>query len=134
MEEAAEMKLSALVLRRDMARKALETEHSRLKEARNHMEKRMAEGIMSDEFQFRWLQIAHLEERCKKLAADLQEAESQVLQARDELARRHVERQLAAKLEQRDLRKYLQEVDRRLQKELDDLASVRHGRLRSMQT
>ena len=133
MEEAAEMKFASLVQRRDRARFALETETARLEEARNHMEKKMKEGMMSDEFQFRWLQISHLEEQCKKFAADLEEAEADLLLGRKELARRHVEKELVSNLQQRDLRKYLQEVDRQLQKELDDLASLRHGRSRSLQ-
>ncbi len=133
MEEAAEMEFATLLHRRDRARNALEAERSRLQDARDDMDQGMEKGIMSDEFEFKWLQISHLEERCRKFAAELEEAETEVLRGRAELERRHVEKELVARLEQRDQRKYIQEVDRQRQKEMDDMASVRHGRLKGGQ-
>ncbi len=130
MEEAAEMKLTSLVHKRDRAKKAFENEHTRLEEARKDMEKRMEQGIVSDEFQFKWLQISHLEKRCKELAAALEEAEIELSQGRIELQQRHVETELVSNLRERDLKRYLQEVDRQLQKELDDIAALRHNRLK----
>lgn len=126
------MEFGSLVLKRDGAKRALESENARLREARMDMEKRMEEGIMSDEFQLKWFQISHLEKRCKGLEAELEKAEMDLEQGKTELTRRHVEKELVANLKNRDLRRYLQEVDRELQKELDDLASLRHRHLRSV--
>ncbi len=128
MEEAAEMEFASLALKRDRAEKALHREQSRLEEARRDMEKHMERGILSDEFQLKWLQISHLEQRCKELASELEKAELDLMEGRSELTRRHTDRELVENLKERDLKRYLQEVDRQLQKELDDLASLRHNR------
>ena len=132
LKEAAEMKFASLVLRRDKVQRALERERTKLKGARTDMERQMDEGIMSDEFQFQWLQISHLEKRCRELASDLERAEMDLADGRSELTRRYIEKELVESLKERDLRKYLQEVDRRLQKDLDDMASLRYGQQRNM--
>ena len=133
LEEAAQLRLVSLVNRRDAVRNALEKERARLEEARQDMEERIRAGIMSDDFQFRWQQISHLEKRCRELAADVKQAEMDLAQGREELTRRHVERELVDNLRERDLRKYLEEVDRQLQKELDDIASLGYSRQRHTQ-
>ncbi len=131
MEEASEIEFASLVLRRDGVRTVLDRERVKLGEARMDMERHIEEGIMSDEFQLKWFQISHLEKRCRELGAELEKAEMDLALGKTELTKRHVEKELVANLKNRDLRRYLQEVDRQLQKELDDTAALRHRRLGS---
>ena len=126
MEEAAKMEHAAMLLRREGARRILEQEQGRLRDARMDMERCMEEGIMSDEFQLKWFQVSYLEKSCRKLVAELEKVETDLERGKTELARRHIEKEVVANLRNRDLRRYLQEVDRQIQKELDDLASLKH--------
>ena len=131
MKEAAEMEFASLVHRRDKIKAALESEHARLEEAERDLEHKMKEGIMSEELHLKWLQISELEDRCRQLAWEMRKAEHDLSQGKKELSRRHVDEELVENLRDRDLRRYLKKVDSHLQKELDDLASIRYSRLRN---
>jgi flagellar export protein FliJ len=131
MEEAMEMELASLLMKRARLKKDLENEQARLIGARSDLGQRMRKGIMSEEFHLRWQLMMQAEEKCRDLARQLRKAELDVASARVELAQRHTDTELVETLRERELKSYLQEVDRALQRELDDLASLRHSRLRS---
>lgn len=87
---------------------------------------------MSTDFNFRCQLISQMEQKCRELDKRLKQARLDVAQARGQLRQRHIDTELVSGLKERDLKRYLKEVDARLQKELDDLVSL--GRARQMKS
>ena len=131
MEEVAEMEFSAALSRQKAIEEELKKNIRALRKEEMELRKKMEDGIMSADFNFRCQLIAQMEQKCKALDKRLKQARLDVAQARGQLHQRHMDTELVSGLKERDLKRYLREVDAKLQKELDDLVSLgRAKRLR----
>ncbi len=130
MEEIAEMEFTTALSKQKVLEEELKSNRERLNKEKQRLRQGIEEGIMSSEFNLRCQLISQMERKCRELDQRLKQAHADVAQARGTLKQRHVETELVAGLKQRDLKRYLKEVDARLQKELDDLVSVGYARQR----
>ncbi len=132
LEEVAEMEFSSALSRQKAIEGELEENMKSLRREENKLREKMEEGIMSTDFNFRCQLISQMEQKCRELDKRLKQARLDVAQARGQLRQRHIDTELVSGLKERDLKRYLKEVDARLQKELDDLISL--GRARQMKS
>jgi len=130
MEEVAEMEFSVALSRQKAIEEEFEEHMKALRSEENKLREKMEEGIMSTDFNLRCQLISQMEQKCKELDKRLKQARLDVAQARGQLRQRHIDTELVSGLRERDLKRYLKEVDAGLQKELDDLVSL--GRARQM--
>ncbi len=132
LEEVAEMEFSAALSRQKAIEGELEENMKALRREENKLREKMEEGIMATDFNLRCQLISQMEQKCRELDKRLKQARLDVAQARGQLRQRHMDTELVSGLKERDLKRYLKEVDARLQKELDDLVSL--GRARQMKS
>ncbi len=131
MEELAEMEFTAALSKQKAIEEELRRNIQILKREELELNKKMEEGIMSSDFNFRCQLLSQMEQKCKELDKRLKQANIELAQAKGQLHQRHIDSELVSGMRERDLKRYLKEVDSQLQKELDDLVSLSHARQRS---
>lgn len=131
MEELAEMEFTAALSKQKAIEEELRRNIQTLKREELELNKKMEEGIMSSDFNFRCQLLSQMEQKCKELDKRLKQANIELAQAKGQLHQRHIDSELVSGMRERDLKRYLKEVDSQLQKELDDLVSLSHARQRS---
>ena len=130
MFELAKMEFAKLINRKKEIEKELELARSSLKEEADKLKREMEVGIMSSDFNLRIQLIASMEQKIRELDGRLKEVEVDLLKAKEDLKQKHIDYELVKKLKDSQLKKYLKEVNAKLQKELDELVSIKHARLR----
>ncbi|NPA94641.1 MAG: hypothetical protein GXO58_04360 [Thermodesulfobacteria bacterium] len=131
LEEVAEMEFAKALGNLKSLEEELKMQKEKLKKEEERLRDGMEEGIMSSDFNFRCQLISHMEQKCRELDQRLKQAKVELAQARGQLRQRHMDTELVSGLKDRDLKRYLKEVDAELQKELDELVSLSHARDRS---
>ncbi len=119
----AEQRLSREQQNLDLTRKVIEIQHQRMEE---HLKK----GMMAHELQqaFGILEmLARAEEAYLQVISTLQE---EVKKLRDRRLEQYKDRELLERLKEKDKDKWLAEIARMEQKELDELSTQRHTRRR----
>ena len=130
LEEVAEMEFAAALGKVKSVEEELGAVKDRLNQEEKRLRDRIEEGIMSSDFNFRCQLISQMERKCRELDQRLKQARVDLAQARGQLHQRHIDTELVAGLKDRDLKRYLKEVDAKLQKELDELVSLGHAKER----
>ncbi len=130
MLELAETEFAQLINKKRELEKEYKRSKALLKGESEKLKQAIQEGIMSSEFNLRIQLIASMEQKVKELDGRLKQIEIELLKARENLKQRHTECELVRNLKERQLKKYLKEVDAKLQKELDELVSLKYARLR----
>ncbi len=131
LEEVAEMEFAAALGKLKSVEDELKMNREKLKREEMSLRDGIEEGMMSSDFNFRCQLITQMEQKCRELDERLKQARMELAQARGQLHQRHIDTELVSGLKDRDLKRYLKEVDAKLQRELDELVSLSHARQRS---
>jgi flagellar FliJ protein len=128
LQDKAQERLVRAKEEEDRIRMEMEREQERLREMCRRFETRKKEGISVREVLVYQNHIGHIRNRLAQLDGELQSAQQEVARKERELRRASREKKLLEKLKEKQDHRYVQFLEDREKKELDEVAVLFHKR------